>query len=181
MNVHTRQMVLERSIGPMPEETYAYYLIQALAYGFPLGLMISTVLRFVLYLVYNRKVHPFLVLIKDQKPEEQPQESNDIELVPMNRQDPGEQPEQPEVQPEPAIEVKMENVESSQSPLKSKPAPPPKPRNHPQLRQQPEVSMEVEMEDVESPQKPAPPPKPQNRQQLRHELNLQLANRMKQV
>ena len=98
-------------------------------------------------------------------------------MVPMNRQNPGEQPEQPE----PAIEVKMENVESSQSPLKSKPAPPPKPRNHPQLRQRPEVSMEVEMEDVESPQKPAPPPKPQNRQQLRHELNLQFANRMKQV
>ena len=177
MNVHTRQMVLERSIGPMPEETYAYYLIQALAYGFPLALVSSTILRFVLYLVYNRKVHPFLVLIKDQKPEEQPQESNDIEMVPMNRQNPGEQPEQPE----PAIEVETENVESTQSPLKSKPAPPPKPRNHPQLRQQPEVSMEVEMEDVESPQKPAPPPKPQNRPQLRYELNLQFANRMKQV
>ena len=154
-------MVLERSIGPMPEETYAYYLIQALAYGFPLASILTSIIRFLLYLLYNRKVHPFLVLIKDQKHQEHHQEqANDIELVPMVRQQPGEQPENPQEpensqepenpqEPEPSTDVELEVVESTQRPEESKPE-----QQGPDLRRPP---------------------------QLRHELNLVLNKRMKPV
>ena len=63
-NVHTRQVLLERTIGAFPEETFAFYLIRILAYGYPVIVVFATILQFFLYRLYNRSQHPFYVLVK---------------------------------------------------------------------------------------------------------------------
>ena len=74
MNVHERQSLLEATIGPFEEETYAYQVIFGLAIGYPIVLVIFTFIQYHLYLLYNQSQHPFKVLtqnkdtiIKEQK------------------------------------------------------------------------------------------------------------------
>ena len=110
ITVQRRQRILERTIGPFPEETYAFYLIQALAYGFPVALVLAAIGQFFAYRAYNRNFHPFKILIEDEIQEpEQSEEPNDIELQQMSPQE----PEVPQDHPEPQQPKESENVLSS--------------------------------------------------------------------
>ena len=64
-NVHSRQSFLERTIGAFDEETFAYGLTLGLAIGFPIGLVVITVVKHLIYLLYNNSFHPFYDLVKD--------------------------------------------------------------------------------------------------------------------
>ena len=67
MNVHSRHSLLVRSIGAFDPETSAYGLTLGLAIGFPIGLVVITVVKHVIYLLYNNSFHPFYNLVKDYK------------------------------------------------------------------------------------------------------------------
>ena len=67
MNVHSRHSLLVRSIGAFDQETSAYGLTLGLAIGFPIGLVVITVVKHVIYLLYNNSFHPFYDLVKDYK------------------------------------------------------------------------------------------------------------------
>ena len=67
MNVHSRQSFLVRTIGAFDPETSAYGLTLGLAIGFPIGLVLITVVKHVIYLLYNNSFHPFYDLVKDYK------------------------------------------------------------------------------------------------------------------
>ena len=89
ITVQRRQHILERTIGPFPEETYAFYLVQVLAYGYPVALVLAAIGQFFAYRAYNRNFHPFKILIEDEIQEpEQSEEPNDIELQQMSPQNP---------------------------------------------------------------------------------------------
>ena len=64
-NVHSRQSFLEHTIGAFEQETFAYGLTLGLAIGFPIGLVVITVAKHVIYLLYNNTFHPFYDLVKD--------------------------------------------------------------------------------------------------------------------
>ena len=46
MNVHERQMFLERTIGSFEEEDYTYCLILVLVIGYPFALILATILQY---------------------------------------------------------------------------------------------------------------------------------------
>ena len=56
-----------RTIGAFEPETSAYGLTLGLAIGFPIGLVLITVVKHVIYLLYNNSFHPFYDLVKDYK------------------------------------------------------------------------------------------------------------------
>ena len=64
INVHSRQQLIEQSIGAFPEETEAYELTWKLAIGSPIALIIATFIQYCLYELYNRWFHPFADLLK---------------------------------------------------------------------------------------------------------------------
>ena len=66
-NVHQRQLILEKSIGSFPEEDNAYRLSIILAAISPIILIICTILQFITYQFYNKRLHPFIELVKDYK------------------------------------------------------------------------------------------------------------------
>ena len=87
-------------------------MIQTLAYGFPVALVLATISQFFLYRAYNRNYHPFKILVEDDVQELEPQEPNNIELQEMNHQEPEAPPNvaEPERPKEPK---ESENVLSS--------------------------------------------------------------------
>ena len=88
-------------------------MIQTLAYGYPVALVLAAIGQFFLYRAYNRNFHPFKILVEDEIQEQEPQEPNDIELQQMNPQEPEDSPNltEPEGPKEPKA---SENVLSSE-------------------------------------------------------------------
>ena len=78
VNVSARQSILEKSIGAYPEETYAYIKILVLACVYPVVLIITTYLQYVVYCWYNRSQHPFKILVENFKGDENEMEMNSL-------------------------------------------------------------------------------------------------------
>ena len=113
-------MLLERTIGALEEETFAYNVIIHLAWGCPLGMVVAAGLQFGLYYLYNHTLHPFKVLVEGHK--SCPKTKNiEIELTQVNPK-PSQSPETPkdltesESRLQPEMELTPGDSELSQSP-----------------------------------------------------------------
>ena len=80
MNVHERQMFLERTIGAFEEEDYTYCLILVLVIGYPFALILATILQYLTYHLYNKPFHPFSDLVKNEDLFQSKVEENPCEL-----------------------------------------------------------------------------------------------------
>ena len=64
--MNKRHDFLVSTIGAYPEEFQAHWMINFLANYMPILIIGATVVQFVLYLLYNRFLHPFKDLIQDE-------------------------------------------------------------------------------------------------------------------
>ena len=58
-----RHDFLDDTIGYFDQELEAYNLTMFLAIGFPILLILGSILQFIFYLMYNRKFHPFAKMV----------------------------------------------------------------------------------------------------------------------
>ena len=85
-NVSDRQAVLERTIGPYPEETEAFHRVTKLAHLYPLIIISATCLQLAVYGCYNNNFHPFWDLIKDFKKHDEEEMGTEMQDLVRNEQ-----------------------------------------------------------------------------------------------